>query len=100
MSGPRYTLSSDEVIWSMTIGSGQSCTRGFRFNTVIIEDLQLISAPQNGQVTLHGPGFSYKANPDFHGEDSFTVTVLGSQRKLRGMSMIRVVISVVRGFSD
>lgn len=57
--------------------------------------VSLVSPPQSGQVTLIGPGFSYTAKSDFHGEDSFVVGVSGSKNKTSGFSTIRIVVFVV-----
>src|SRR3954466_632189 len=66
----RYQLAADVVEWSMHVVSGQTCTGGLRFANVILQDLNLVSLPQAGEVTLRGPGFAYKAGPDFQGQDS------------------------------
>ena len=60
----------------------------------MIETVKLLSPPQSGDVNLLGPGFSYTAKPDFHGDDSFTVVVSGTINKVRGISTIRVLVSV------
>jgi hypothetical protein len=91
--GPRYLLKSDIVDWSMEISIGQNCIQGFRLGNVILEDVKLISPPQFGQLTFHGPGVSYKAGLDFQGHDSFTVVVSGKIDRIRGSSTIHVVIS-------
>src|ERR1700730_9782973 len=89
VSGPRYKLMAEAVDWSTRIKSGQSCIRDLRLSVspnVVIEDVKLISPPQSGQVTMQGSGFSYTAKPDFQGEDSFTVLVSGSIKKIPGVS--------------
>jgi hypothetical protein len=95
MSGPRYQLAADTVSWTMTIGSGQGCIQGLRFNNVVIENVQLVTAPKSGEAGLQGPGFTYTANPTFRGEDSFVVKISGSINRLHGSSTIRIAISVV-----
>jgi hypothetical protein len=62
---------------------------------VVIENVELISSPQSGQVTMQGRGFSYTAKSNFHGEDSFTVVVSGVINRMPGSSTIRVDVSVV-----
>src|SRR5262249_19790395 len=93
-SGPRYQLSTDTVNWSMKIGSGQSCTRGLRFNNVAIEYPELVSSPQFGDVTLKGPSFTYSARQDFQGQDSFVILVSGSINRIHGSSTIHVNVFV------
>ena len=94
VNGPRYSLISDVVNWSIKVGSGQSCIRGLRFNNVAIESLKLVSPPQTGQVTLRGPSFIYSAKSEYEGEDSFTIAVSGTINKSRGSSTIRIAVSV------
>ena len=94
-NGPRYQLESDTVEWRMKIRSSENCVRGVRFSYVWNATVSLVSPPQSGQVVVMGPGFSYTAKADFHGEDSFVVGVTGSKNKTRGSSTIHVVVSVV-----
>ncbi len=94
-NGPRYQLESDTVEWRMEIRSSENCVRGVRFSYVWNATVSLVSPPKFGQVTLIGPGFSYTAKSDFHGEDSFVVGVTGFKNKTSGYSTIRVVVSVV-----
>jgi hypothetical protein len=79
---------------SLDPSSGQSCTRGLRHARVTIDTTKLISPPQSGQVKLLGPGFSYTANSDFVGQDSFTIQVSGMLNGIRGSSDIRIIVSV------
>jgi hypothetical protein len=90
-----YRLNSDAVDWSMRIGAGQSCTGGFRVSNVMLDSIKLVALPTSGEVTLHGPGFTYKAKADFQGQDSFVVLVSGMSNRIRGNSLIRVLVSVV-----
>jgi hypothetical protein len=92
--GPSYQLSSDTVVWVMTVGSGQSCVRGLRSSYTTLDSTKLITPPQNGQVKLEGPGFVYKAGAGFQGEDSFVIFVSGKLNKINGSSTIRIVVSV------
>ena len=94
IQAPRYALTSDTVDWSIHVASGQSCVRGLRFGDVLVEKVSLTTPPKSGNVQLEGPGFRYTPNPGFHGDDSFTVEVLGSADRMRGSSTIRVAVSV------
>ena len=96
LNGPRYRLASDTVRWSLELSSGESCKHGVRFNNVAFDKLTVVSAPQTGHVTLHGPGFSYKAASDFPGRDFFSLMVSGTTNKVPGSSTIEVVVSVSR----
>ncbi len=94
LTGPTYQLASDTVVWSMMIGSGQSCVRGIRSAFVTLDDVKLIAPPQSGQVILQGPGFIYKGGSDFRGEDSFAISVSGKLNRIPGNSTIHVEVSV------
>ena len=94
VSGPRYQLVGETIGWSMSVVSGQNCSRGLRFKDVIIENVKLAAPPQSGQLALHGPGFSYTAKSDFQGEDRFTVIVSGAINRKSGISTIEVSVSV------
>ena len=96
-NGPPYQLTSDSVDWSMRIGNGQSCVRGLRLGSAVLETIKLVSGPQSGNVTVLGPGFRYTTKPNFHGEDSFTIEVSGVSRKVHGTSTIHFKVLVVEG---
>jgi Bacterial Ig domain len=91
---PHYSLTSDTVDWSIQVASGQSCVRTLRSGNIVLERVTLTTPPKSGKVQLVGPGFRYTANSGFHGEDSFTIEVLGLAAKVRGTSTIHVVVSV------
>ena len=78
----------------MKIASGHTCIRGLRSGAVSSSTVELISPPQSGQVTVLGPGFSYKAKADFQGPDAFTLRVSGTLMRTRGTSEIRVIVDV------
>ncbi len=56
--------------------------------------VELISRPQSGQVTVLGPGFSYKAKADYQGPDAFTLRVSGTLMRKQGTSEIQVIVDV------
>ncbi len=89
-----YTFTSDTVEWSMIIVAGQSCVRGIRSFDATIDDIQLVTAPQSGQVTLQGTAFYYRAAPNFQGTDAFTLSISGKRLTVSGKSTIRVMISI------
>ena len=91
---PHYLLTADTVDWSIQVRSGQGCVQGLRFGNVVLQRVTLTAPPKSGNVQLLGPGFRYSANPEFHGEDSFSVEVLGFAGKVRGASTIHVAVSV------
>ncbi len=60
--------------------------RSLRFSNVLLEKLSLIAPPKSGNVQLVGPAFRYIAKDGFHGENSFSIEVLGISNKVRGTS--------------
>lgn len=95
VDGPRYNLIGDAVDWSLRIaGRDRSCVLGVRFNNVEIKGVRLISSPRSGSIALQGPGFTYTANVNFDGTDSFTLEVVGAINKKSGSSTIHVSVSV------
>ena len=94
VTSPRYQLTSDNVDWSVKTRSGQTCIRGLRYGSVVLETVKLTARPQSGTVKLVGPGFSYTAMRDFVGEDSFTIEVSGTMNKIHGTSTIHVLVTV------
>jgi hypothetical protein len=92
--GPSYQLASDTVEWSMSVGSGQGCIRGIRGAYNTIDSISLTVPPHAGQVKLEGPGFLYRANGDFKGQDSFAIVVSGKLNNVNGSSTIVVRILV------
>ena len=94
LGGPTYYLASDTVQWSMAIASGQTCVRGLRANNTVLDNIELITPPKAGQVRLQGPAFTYKADPDFQGTDSFAFSVSGRINKMTGSSTIQILVSV------
>jgi hypothetical protein len=94
VTSPRYQLTSDNVDWSIKTRSGQTCVRGLRYGSVVLETVKLIARPQSGNVKLVGPGFSYTAKRDFVGEDAFTIEVSGTMNKIHGTSTIHISVTV------
>ena len=93
---PRYSLQDDVVRWSITIVSGRSCTRGVRFKDVQFGSLKLVSPPRFGRVQLAGPGFVYSSKADFHGQDEFSLIVVGAVQGTPGKSTIHVTVFIRR----
>jgi len=95
LASPPFQLSSDAVDWAMQIGSGTSCTRGLKIGPINISEVKVVAPPQSGQVAIKGPSFSYTAKPDFQGEDDFILRVSGTNVRMRGVSDIKVTVSVI-----
>ena len=94
IEGPPPRLDSQPVEWTFTIASGQSCTRGLRSGAMTLDSVSIGSPAKVGEATAQGYSFSYRAPRDFKGEDSFAVTMVGTNRRIRGSSTIQVHVSV------
>lgn len=93
-AGPPANLDSKSVDWKIVIPSGQTCLRGLRSGTMILESVTISAPAKFGEAMVRGYGFSYGAPSDFKGEDSFSVTIVGTNRGIRGNSTILVHVSV------
>ena len=93
---PPYGLNADLVNWEMRIVSGKTCTKGLNYSTVAISNVKLTIPPEFGKVTVQGPGFSYTANSDFEGQDTFTIQVTGNLVRMKGTSDIQVTVLVAK----
>jgi len=92
--GPPAKLDSDTLNWSIIIPSGKTCLRGLRSGTMILESVAISAPAKFGEAMVQGYGFSYVAPRDYKGEDSFSVTVVGTNRGIHGNSIISVHVSV------
>jgi hypothetical protein len=94
VAGPPAALDSESVDWTFNIANGQTCLRGLRSGAMLLDSV-IISAPAKfGEATVQGYAFSYKAPRDFQGEDFFSVVMSGTNRGIRGKSVINVHVSV------
>jgi hypothetical protein len=93
-AGPPAKLDFESVDWTILIPSGQTCLRGLRSGAMILESVAVSAPAKFGEAMVQGYGFSYVAPRDFKGEDSFSVTMVGTNRGFRGNSIIHVHVSV------
>jgi hypothetical protein len=88
-----YKLAGDTIGWSMTIAPGADCIQGLRWSTMQIYSVSVAEKPKSGELVLVGPGFRYFAKPDFTGTDSFTLVVVGKNRRDEGSSTVQITVS-------
>ena len=93
-AGPPPKLNSETLNWAIVIASGRTCLRGLRSGTMILESVAISAPAKFGEAKVQGYGFSYGAPRDFKGEDSFSVTMVGTNRGVRGSSIVLVHVSV------
>jgi hypothetical protein len=90
-----FRLQSDTVHWSVKIESGGECIQGLRWSTIMIENISIIDQPKLGRLLLQGPSFRYFSNPGAQqGTDSFKLSISGTSVRLKGTSLIEVVVAV------
>jgi hypothetical protein len=77
----------------MTIVPGANCIQGLRWSTMQIYSVSIAEQPKVGEIVLVGPGFRYFAKPDFTGTDSFTLVVVGKNRREAGSSTVQITVS-------
>ena len=94
VDGPQPRLDSQPVEWKFTIASGDSCIRGLRSGAMQLDSVSVSSPAKVGQATVQGYSFSYQAPRGFKGEDDFSVTMTGTNYRIRGSSVIQVHVSV------
>jgi hypothetical protein len=94
INGLLPQLDSQPLFWAFEIASGQSCIRGLRSGAMLLDSVQLSEPAKAGVATVQGYSFSYRAPPNFKGEDSFAVTMSGVYRRVRGSSVIHVQVLV------
>jgi hypothetical protein len=88
-----YKLAGDTIGWSMTIAPGADCIQGLRWSTMQIYSVSVAEKPKSGELVLVGPGFRYFAKPDFTGTDSFTLVVVGKNRRDEGSSTVHITVA-------
>ncbi|MDA9508686.1 hypothetical protein XI09_29395 [Bradyrhizobium sp. CCBAU 11386] len=88
-----YKLAGDTMEWSMTIAPGADCIQGLRWSTMQIYNVSIAEKPKSGELVLVGPGFRYFAKPDFSGTDTFTLVVVGKNRRDAGTSTVQITVS-------
>jgi hypothetical protein len=91
---PRFELSSAPAYWTIVLPSGVQCTQDLRFPPLRIEDVSIITPPQEGSLVVEGPSFRYLPNPEFKGFDSFVLSVSASGGRVDGSTFIYVDVTV------
>ncbi len=94
VNGPRPHLDGTAVDWTLVIASGQSCIRGLRSGSMVLDGVRISTAARAGEARVEGYGFVYKAPPGFTGDDSFSVTLSGKEIGIGGVSTVNVHVSV------
>jgi len=87
-----FALAEDTIIWTMYAAPGSECIQGLRWSYMQIDSVTVSKAPTKGKIGVVGYGFRYFADPGNYEADSFTLTVVGKNRRDAGKSTIEIVV--------
>jgi hypothetical protein len=87
-----FGLAEDTMVWTMYAPAGSDCIQGLRWPYMQIFNVSVSKAPTNGKIVIVGPGFRYFADSQDHESDSFTLVIVGKNRRDAGKSTLEVVV--------
>jgi hypothetical protein len=87
-----FTLTDDTIVWTMYAAPGSECIRGLRWSYMQIYSVSVLKAPTKGEIKIVGPGFRYFAASEDYEADSFTLEVVGKNRRDPGKSTVEIVV--------
>src|ERR1700722_14351368 len=86
-----FALAGDTIIWTMYAAPGSECIQGLRWSYMQIYSVVVSKAPTKGKIGIVGPGFRYFADSQNYEADSFTLVVVGKNRRDPGNSPLEIV---------
>lgn len=87
-----FALAEDTIIWTMYAAPGSECIQGLRWSYMQIYSVVVSKAPTKGKIGIVGPGFRYFADSQNYEADSFTLVVVGKNRRDPGKSTLEIVV--------
>lgn len=87
-----FTLAGDTAVWTMHAAPGWDCIQGLRWSYMQIYSVSVLKAPTKGKIVIVGPGFRYFADPKDYESDSFTLEVVGKNRRDPGKSTLEILV--------
>jgi hypothetical protein len=87
-----FALAGDTTVWTMYAAPGSQCIQGLRWSYMQIYTVSVLKAPTKGKIVIVGPGFRYFADSKDYEADSFTLEVVGKNRRDPGKSTLEVVV--------
>ena len=87
-----FALAEDTIVWTMYAAPGSECIQGLRWSYMQIYSVSVSKAPTKGKIGIVGPGFRYYADPQNYQDDSFTLVVVGKNRRDLGKSTLQIVV--------
>ena len=88
-----FGLSGDTVSWTMSVGRESECIQGLRWSYMQIYSVVLLKAPTEGKIEIVGFGFRYFPYFESHESDSFTLVIVGKNRREPGQSTLQIAVS-------
>jgi hypothetical protein len=92
-----FALTEDTIIWTMYAVPGSECIQGLRWSYMQIYNVLVSKAPTKGKIEIVGPGFRYFADSQNDEADSFTLVVVGKNRRDPGKSTIEIMVNPTVG---
>ena len=87
-----FALAGDVIIWTMYAAPGSECIQGLRWSFMQIDSVLVSKAPTKGKIGIVGYGFRYFADSQNYEADSFTLVVVGKNRRDPGKSTLEIVV--------
>jgi hypothetical protein len=87
-----FALAEDTIVWTMYAAPGSECIQGLRWSYMQIYSVSVSKAPTKCKIGIVGPGFRYFADPQNFEDDSFTLVVVGKNRRDPGKSTLEIVV--------
>jgi hypothetical protein len=87
-----FALAEDTIIWTMYAAPGSECIQGLRWSFMQIDSVVVSKAPTKGKIGIVGYGFRYFADSKNYEADSFTLVVVGKNRRDPGKSTLQIVV--------
>jgi hypothetical protein len=84
-----------ELNVAMTVKSGVGCAIWARVMTTFVDTLDVVTPPRHGTLRTRGlSGVIYRPDKDYVGEDAFAFVRQGASQYHKGVSLVRVEVSV------
>jgi hypothetical protein len=87
-----FALAEDTIVWTMYAARGSECIQGLRWSYMQIYSVSVSKAPTKGKITIVGSGFRYFADSEDYEADSFTLEIVGKNRRDAGKSTLEIVV--------
>lgn len=88
-----FALAEDTIVWTMYAAPGSECIQGLRHSYMQIFGVSVLKAPTKGKIIIVGSGFRYFADSQSFDADSFTLEVVGKNRRdPAGKSTVEIVV--------